>query len=87
MRKIYLCLPALVLASLTILPAATANARPAPKGKEGSASAPRRSTKRRGKARTRVVTYTCPMHHDVHLKQPGDCPKCGMELEAEKRGR
>lgn len=87
MRKIYLCLPALGLASLMILPAATATVRPTPKAKEASATAPRRSAKRRGKARTRAITYTCPMHHDVHLKQPGDCPKCGMELEAEKRGR
>lgn len=23
--------------------------------------------------------YTCPMHPDV--RQPGTCPKCGMELE------
>jgi heavy metal-binding protein len=86
-RKIYLCLPALVLASLMILPAATATVRPTPKDGERSTAAPRRPAKRRGKARTRAVTYTCPMHHDVHLKQPGDCPKCGMELEAEKRGR
>lgn len=24
--------------------------------------------------------YTCPMHQDVRLTQPGGCPKCGMAL-------
>ena len=26
--------------------------------------------------------YTCPMHPEVREAQPGDCPKCGMALEA-----
>jgi Cu+-exporting ATPase len=25
--------------------------------------------------------YTCPMHPEVRLEGPGDCPKCGMALE------
>jgi Cu+-exporting ATPase len=25
--------------------------------------------------------YTCPMHPEVHLNRPGNCPKCGMTLE------
>lgn len=24
--------------------------------------------------------YTCPMHPEVQVDQPGTCPKCGMEL-------
>ncbi|MCX6555202.1 MAG: heavy metal translocating P-type ATPase [Candidatus Aminicenantes bacterium] len=28
------------------------------------------------------VTYTCPMHPDVRQEHPGNCPKCGMALEA-----
>jgi len=24
--------------------------------------------------------YTCTMHPEVHLDQPGNCPVCGMEL-------
>ena len=24
--------------------------------------------------------YTCPMHPEVLSEQPGNCPKCGMEL-------
>ena len=28
------------------------------------------------------VRYTCPMHPEVVSDQPGDCPKCGMALEA-----
>lgn len=27
------------------------------------------------------VIYTCPMHPEVQHKEPGDCPKCGMDLE------
>lgn len=25
--------------------------------------------------------YTCPMHDDVAVKEPGNCPKCGMKLQ------
>lgn len=25
--------------------------------------------------------YTCPMHPEIRLPQPGSCPKCGMTLE------
>jgi Cu+-exporting ATPase len=28
-----------------------------------------------------VVAYTCPMHPDIRLPEPGPCPKCGMALE------
>jgi P-type Cu+ transporter len=27
--------------------------------------------------------YTCPMHPEVRLDRPGNCPKCGMTLEIE----
>jgi Cu+-exporting ATPase len=27
-------------------------------------------------------TYTCPMHPEVVSERPGNCPKCGMTLEA-----
>ncbi len=30
------------------------------------------------------VTYTCPMHPEVHSDKPGSCPKCGMKLVKEK---
>ena len=30
------------------------------------------------------TTYTCPMHPEVHLDHPGECPKCGMTLVPEK---
>ena len=29
------------------------------------------------------AVYTCPMHPEIRQDQPGDCPKCGMALEAE----
>ncbi len=30
------------------------------------------------------VTYTCPMHPEIHADKPGNCPKCGMKLVVEK---
>ena len=27
-----------------------------------------------------AVVYTCPMHPEVVSSQPGNCPKCGMNL-------
>ena len=29
------------------------------------------------------VIYTCPMHPEIQQNHPGNCPKCGMTLEAE----
>jgi Cu+-exporting ATPase len=29
-----------------------------------------------------MADYTCPMHPEVHKTDPGNCPKCGMALEA-----
>ncbi len=28
------------------------------------------------------ATYVCPMHPEISSDKPGDCPKCGMALEA-----
>ena len=27
-----------------------------------------------------TTTYTCPMHPEVRMDEPGKCPKCGMAL-------
>ena len=32
---------------------------------------------------TAGVIYTCPMHAEIRQNHPGNCPKCGMTLEAE----
>ncbi len=29
---------------------------------------------------TQMVIYTCPMHPEVKMDKPGNCPKCGMKL-------
>jgi hypothetical protein len=86
-RKMNILSLALVLSSLMTLPAEAAASRHATKGGVKRNAAKRRPAKRRRDARPTEVTYTCPMHHDVHEKSPGECPKCGMDLEAEKRGR
>ncbi|MDL2143508.1 multicopper oxidase domain-containing protein [Flavobacterium tructae] len=36
------------------------------------------------KEESNATTYTCPMHPDIHESKPGNCPKCGMKLVAEK---
>jgi len=87
LRKIYILSLALVLAFLMSSAAAAASSPHATKSKVKRTATKRRPAKRRRNARTTEVTYTCPMHHDVHAKSPGECPKCGMDLEAEKRGR
>ena len=88
MRKMNILSLALVLSSLmTSHATAIASSPRAPKGSVKRSAAKRRPAKRRRNARPAEVTYTCPMHHDVHEKSPGECPKCGMDLEAEKRGR
>jgi hypothetical protein len=33
------------------------------------------------------VTYTCPMHPEIHNSKQGNCSKCGMELVAEKQSK
>jgi len=30
------------------------------------------------------ITYTCPMHSEIHATKAGNCPKCGMKLIKEK---
>jgi Cu+-exporting ATPase len=32
------------------------------------------------------ATYTCPMHPEIQQQGPGNCPKCGMALEAMTMG-
>jgi CopA family copper-resistance protein len=33
---------------------------------------------------SKMVSYTCPMHPEIHESKPGNCPKCGMKLVPEK---
>ena len=40
--------------------------------------------KRRQNPQQQQAMYTCPMHHDVRSKTPGECPTCKMELELEE---
>jgi CopA family copper-resistance protein len=35
-------------------------------------------------ANAQTVTYTCPMHPEIHATKPGNCPICGMKLVKEK---
>ena len=40
--------------------------------------------KKETKQQQPAATYTCPMHPEIHAKQPGNCPICGMKLVKEK---
>ena len=42
-------------------------------------------SKKETKQQPQPVTYTCPMHTEVHMAKPGNCPKCGMKLVREKQ--
>jgi Cu(I)/Ag(I) efflux system membrane fusion protein len=37
-------------------------------------------------ASAHATTYICPMHPDYRSDHPGDCPICGMSLEADRAG-
>ena len=86
MKKTNIFSLALALASLSFSTMAYTSARPVTNGNGQHLIAHRRTVKRRRDA-AQAVTYTCPMHDDVHMKSPGVCPKCGMELEAERSDR
>ena len=49
-------------------------------------AAQHRVKKRKKENRQRLVHYVCPMHPDIRSKSHGTCPKCSMDLVAEKRG-
>jgi hypothetical protein len=87
-KKIVLPLALLLAAlALTTAPAAGAHDSHAPNGQEQHRSetpARRRPAKRRQKAQKQQAMYTCPMHHEVRSKTPGECPTCKMELELEE---
>jgi len=40
--------------------------------------------KKKPKQASQAVTYTCPMHPEIHAARPGNCTKCGMKLIKEK---
>jgi len=87
-KKIVLPLALLLAAlALTISPAAGAHTSRVSDGHAGHHSetpARRRPAKRRQKAQKQQAMYTCPMHHEVRSKTPGECPMCKMELELEE---
>ncbi len=73
--------------ALTISPAVGAHRSRVPYGQErqrAETRSRRRPAKQRKSEQKQGVIYTCPMHPDVHEKSPGECPKCGMELDLEK---
>jgi hypothetical protein len=45
----------------------------------------RRALKARKRTGRRAVSYVCPMHPDMRSNSPGECPKCGMNLMAERK--
>lgn len=39
------------------------------------------------KAAAQASRYACPMHPEVTATAPGECPRCGMDLEAQEEAR
>ena len=55
-----------------------------------SVSAQTTTTKRNTTEQEAAKKYTCPMHPEVVMDKPGNCPKCGMTLVEKtdiKKGR
>jgi len=42
------------------------------------------TTKSKATKMQEAVSYTCPMHPEIHSAKQGNCPKCGMKLVKEK---
>jgi len=55
--------------------------QPAKMGDMGDMKMP--SQKQATEKSAQAVTYTCPMHPEIHASKPGNCPKCGMKLVKE----
>ena len=74
--------------ALTISPAAGAHDHdshaPSAQVRQRAETRTRRPAKRRRNVQKQQAMYTCPMHHEVRSKTPGECPTCKMELELEE---
>jgi hypothetical protein len=56
-----------------------------PSGKSAQQPAELRHDHEHGKETSvQGAVYTCPHHPEVKQSRPGECPKCGMKLEAKK---
>lgn len=94
-KKIVLPL-ALLLATLALTPppaaaahdhnshASNGQARHNAKRRARRRPAKRSQKKQQQQPQGQQAMYTCPMHHEVRSKTPGECPKCKMELELEE---
>ena len=52
---------------------------------ENRRNRPEPQKKARRKAKRTKITYVCPMHSDIRSNSHGTCPKCLMDLVAERR--
>lgn len=84
MKKIYAA-----FTSLVAVVSALAFATPASQAAHQHTSTShvrRRAAKVRKRVKQQAVRYVCPMHPDMRSHSKGECPKCGMQLVAERQG-
>ncbi len=63
---------------------AGSNPKPKSSNQNQGAAQSKTTTRDNQPANNQAVTYTCPMHPEIHAAKPGNCPKCGMKLVKEK---
>ena len=81
-RALTSCLTVMLVLTFAELPGTSATQE-----KHSKTHAVKRTAKQQRKSvrRRQTVRYVCPMHPDIRSKSRGTCPKCLMDLVAEKR--
>ena len=80
---------AILLAACLAAPGYSAAADPAQKKAAAEAKRALAKSKRdaRSKSKKQAEHWTCPMHPEIDMPGPGQCPKCHMDLVKKEAGK